>query len=245
MMDRSKLANVISKRLSKLRADSGKSRPELRKELNERYRGDKDFISKDALLNYEGSGLYSSRDGKAAGMNVTTLVAFAEYYNVSTDYILGLREEKTPDASIQGVCETTGLSEDAVNWISNLDEVSTQYLDILLNSETFRLMLSYLELAPLLNTSVKLFQYTVDQISKGNPPTSFELVENDMHRLEELPTIDINEEELAESYYRHAETAQLRRDVHEYKFSQLATELYKQFSSLEDFPRYNKNEEVE
>ena len=71
--------------------------------MNERYRGDKDFISKDALLNYEGSGLYSSRDGKAAGMNVTTLVAFAEYYNVSTDYILGLREEKTPDASIQGV----------------------------------------------------------------------------------------------------------------------------------------------
>ncbi|MEE1137550.1 MAG: helix-turn-helix transcriptional regulator [Acutalibacteraceae bacterium] len=42
------------------------------------------------------------------------LVAIAEYFNVSTDYLLGRTETKTVEEDIQMICDYTGLNEDAV-----------------------------------------------------------------------------------------------------------------------------------
>ncbi len=39
----------------------------------------------------------------------------AKHYNVSSDYLLGLREEDSPDPTIAKICAYTGLSETAVN----------------------------------------------------------------------------------------------------------------------------------
>ena len=41
------------------------------------------------------------------------LVKIAQYYNVSTDYLLGLSDVKTTDPKIKEICEYTGLSEEA------------------------------------------------------------------------------------------------------------------------------------
>ena len=43
-----------------------------------------------------------------------TIAAIAKYLNVSSDYLLGLSEVASPDATIQGICNYTGLNEDAV-----------------------------------------------------------------------------------------------------------------------------------
>ena len=43
-----------------------------------------------------------------------TLKQICEKCNVSSDYLLGLSEVKSPDATVQGICEYTGLSEQAI-----------------------------------------------------------------------------------------------------------------------------------
>ena len=42
------------------------------------------------------------------------LIKIALFFGCSLDYLIGLSDVKTPDASIQAICEYTGLSEDAV-----------------------------------------------------------------------------------------------------------------------------------
>lgn len=72
--------------------------------------------------------------GKLVGISRGTL---AQYYNygilpkadsifkicsachVSADWLLGLSKEKTPDPNIQAICEYTGLSEKAVEFLHN------------------------------------------------------------------------------------------------------------------------------
>lgn len=45
----------------------------------------------------------------------SNIVKIARYYDVSTDYLLGLSNVKSTDTVLKGVCEYTGLSEKAVN----------------------------------------------------------------------------------------------------------------------------------
>lgn len=49
--------------------------------------------------------------------DAVVLRQIAEKCNVSTDYLLGLTDEKTPDQSIQAICKKTGLTEKAVTQI--------------------------------------------------------------------------------------------------------------------------------
>ena len=46
--------------------------------------------------------------------NITRLAAIAEYFGVSTDWLLGLSDVRTPDIKTQAICNYTGLSEHAV-----------------------------------------------------------------------------------------------------------------------------------
>ncbi len=46
--------------------------------------------------------------------SLENLCKIADMYNVSTDYLLGRTEVKSPDTSIQAVAQTIGLSESAV-----------------------------------------------------------------------------------------------------------------------------------
>lgn len=65
------------------------------------------------------------------------LCKLAEYYKVSTDYLLGRTDVKTPDTELKTVCEVTNLSEAAAKKIIKLNEKENQsdidYSDMLFN----------------------------------------------------------------------------------------------------------------
>lgn len=52
-------------------------------------------------------------------MPLDYIVRFAKYFKVSTDWLLGLTDIKTPDLNVRDICEKTGLSEEAIDVIGN------------------------------------------------------------------------------------------------------------------------------
>lgn len=52
-------------------------------------------------------------------------ILLAKYFNISTDYLLGLSRVKTPAADVQAVISYTGLSEENANTLCSLKQQST------------------------------------------------------------------------------------------------------------------------
>lgn len=86
-------------RYTDLRVEKGISQTELAKELD----CNKQYIS----LIEKGD-----RD-----LSITMLERYADFFNVSTDYLLGRTDIKSTDTTVQSICEYTGLSEKALNEI--------------------------------------------------------------------------------------------------------------------------------
>jgi len=61
--------------------------------------------------------------------DIYALQELADYFNVSTDYLLGRTKEKTTNEDIQKTIETTGLSEKAINSIVLYKEWSKEDID--------------------------------------------------------------------------------------------------------------------
>lgn len=61
------------------------------------------------------------------------LKQIAEKCNVSTDYLLGLTDEKTVDANLRQICNYTGLKEDVVKFLHNLNVRTGQAMTIFIN----------------------------------------------------------------------------------------------------------------
>lgn len=102
MKDKNK---IINQRIKELIDNSGKTRQEIAKDLN----CDTSTITK----HYNGD-----RD-------ITTffLIKYANLFNVSADYILGLSDVKTTDIKLKSVCEFTGLSEDSIKALRNIKKI--------------------------------------------------------------------------------------------------------------------------
>ncbi|MCD8116873.1 MAG: helix-turn-helix domain-containing protein [Oscillospiraceae bacterium] len=71
------------------------------------------------------------------------LKQIAERCNVSSDWLLGLTDVRTPDTGIRGVCDTTGLSEASVTTLSSRKQWDigcdlTDVIDFLLADERKR-----------------------------------------------------------------------------------------------------------
>ena len=147
---------TFAERLTKLRENTGKKRQEVADELK---------ISRASLEYYE--------KGKRKP-DIEVLAKIAEYYKVSTDYLLGLSIAPTTDKDIQFVCDYTGLSENAVNmlvklnleWdVSDCDTINAQHLvNAFVNGFIEDGILSYLSLYSnriLLNLTKQNAYYTL------------------------------------------------------------------------------------
>ncbi len=124
---------IMAKRLKELRENyedkesrenhknKGLSHAKLSQKLREKYTIK---ISKDALIAYEAPE-YHTRAGANDGMSARYLRCLADFYGVSADYILGMDVPPTPNMEERAVCEYTGLSEPAINFLRYLNKLST------------------------------------------------------------------------------------------------------------------------
>lgn len=132
-----------AKRLKKLRNNynngRGISHEKLARELNERYSdlekskknnylgsAKAEVISSGVLKNYEITDFNHSKFNAGYGMNISYLTMLADFYGVTTDYLLGRTGVKSPDIDIQEIHEKTGLSENAINKLKEyIDEANS------------------------------------------------------------------------------------------------------------------------
>ncbi len=75
--------------------------------------------------------------------SLENLCKIADFYGVSTDYILGRTPTKTPDLKKRAMCDYSGLTESALEFLHSLQD-SPDYLRVIsaiLENETFRAIL--------------------------------------------------------------------------------------------------------
>ncbi|MCI7727893.1 MAG: hypothetical protein MSH58_12305 [Clostridiales bacterium] len=105
---------IMAKRLKELREEKKLSHISLSKALKEQYGID---ISRDSLMCYEVSDPHHTKAYKNEGMRVEYLRCFSEFYDVSSDYLLGLTDDRNKKPS---AVDDLGLSELAVKEITTL-----------------------------------------------------------------------------------------------------------------------------
>ena len=93
------------KRLRSLIKESGTTMTAVAKEIN---------VTRQAVSQYQ--------DGSTQP-NAETIVRIANYFNVSTDYLLGLSDVSSKDLGVRAMCQKTGLCEDSVQMLIRANEI--------------------------------------------------------------------------------------------------------------------------
>lgn len=97
--------NILGKRLRALRQERCESASQVGKKL---------FISGESIFTYEHGKSFPRLD---------VLVILAKYYDVTTDYLLGLSDCKKNDAGMQAACKATRFSDEimgALHYLSGI-----------------------------------------------------------------------------------------------------------------------------
>lgn len=100
---------IMAERLKQLRTERGLSHEKLRDELQNNYGVS---IDKSSLINYEIAQPNHSKAYANQGMQVRNLRILAQFYGVSTDWLLGTSDIRSADPGIHDIISFTGLSED-------------------------------------------------------------------------------------------------------------------------------------
>lgn len=113
MFDREKRSEEFADRLKSLRERGGNTGKKLSHyALHEQLNGE---ISEQSLKNYELKPSHPTKACKNMGMSVEHLCKLADFYGVSTDYLLGISDVESPNPKVPEVMTYTGLTEDNVN----------------------------------------------------------------------------------------------------------------------------------
>ena len=99
----------FSKRLIQLREQRGITQQEL---------ADKLKITRQSLSLYEKA---------ERTINIELLARIADFFNVSTDYLMGRTDTATMNEDIQTACKITGLSEEAINKFAKILNDNEKY----------------------------------------------------------------------------------------------------------------------
>jgi transcriptional regulator with XRE-family HTH domain len=102
MDSKDSVSKTIGKRINTLLAEQDRKQKELASVLN----------VQDNTVSYFCSG--------ARTPNTFQIIAIAEFFGVSTDYLLGRTDVKSRDMGMQEICVQTGLSEEAVKKLSGM-----------------------------------------------------------------------------------------------------------------------------
>lgn len=88
---------------------------------------------------------FQSAMARGRNMTIEMLLAIADTLKVSTDYLLGLSDEITPDQTTQSVCQYTGLSSATVEYLHHCPDTFTRsfyrkFFDDLIQNGDFHLV---------------------------------------------------------------------------------------------------------
>ncbi len=121
-MERKEVSFELGRRLKALRQEHDLSHVALAKQLEEKYGIS---ISRDSLMSYEISEETHSKAAKLPnmGMRVEYLYCLADFYGVSLDYLLGVSPIRVVDPEVRSIHEYTGLSEEAIRFISGINNI--------------------------------------------------------------------------------------------------------------------------
>lgn len=138
-MERQERSFEMARRLKALRNSKGLSHNDLKNELQHKY---KIQISRASLLNYEIDDEFHSKADVLANlkMNAEYLNCFADFYGVSTDYLLCRTDIKTPNMKIRTICDYTSLSEETIDVLLDSTSLSSA-LNVLVQYRSFRYLL--------------------------------------------------------------------------------------------------------
>lgn len=62
-------------------------------------------------------------------LSVESIIKFSKYFNVSSDYLLGLTDVETTDTKVKSICTVTGLNECSVNILNELNNSNTSVIE--------------------------------------------------------------------------------------------------------------------
>lgn len=117
---------TMAARLKDLRVSKGLSHEKLSKALREKY----DIrISSDSLMNYEVTEEYHTKAYANQGMRAEYLRCLADFYGVSSDYLLGIADTKSADPNMQASAAFTGLSEENLEFLNKCVRIRDAYMN--------------------------------------------------------------------------------------------------------------------
>lgn len=122
-MAKSEITKILSERLEKLTEQKRDSDYK----LSDKKQADQMGIPYPTFNKYKGD---------SAECPISTVVKMAKYYNVSTDYLLGLTDNTTIDPEVKTICEYTGLNEESVNKLHE-DFKPTRYIELTKDCKLF------------------------------------------------------------------------------------------------------------
>lgn len=121
---------AMAKRLKELRLERGLSYEALSQLLSKRGTS----LSHDSLQNYETSTPNHTKYGKNLAMRADSLLALAQLYGVSTDYLLCVTDIRSPNPNVAEMVDYLGISEDNICFLHALNQktvVANRYEKIL------------------------------------------------------------------------------------------------------------------
>lgn len=122
-----KTKEIFAKRLVDLRE---------KKEITQQTLADNLGITRQSLSLYEQA---------ERTINIDLLVKISKFFDVSTDYLLGLTQAKTTDTDFKSVCDYTGLSEEAIKTICEIskspDRLCSNAINLILSSPKFSIFM--------------------------------------------------------------------------------------------------------
>lgn len=112
-MENAETNNILSKRISLLRAQAGESQQDMADSIG---------VKRETVKFWE------SGERQIKGADI---VKIARHFNVSADYLLGMSDVKAANADLQAVCKYTGLDEDTVEKLHKLPVIGRVLGDII------------------------------------------------------------------------------------------------------------------
>lgn len=138
-----------------------------------------------------GQGTYKNYETGAREPNGDTLVAIANYFGVSTDYLLGRPDATPPENPIDQIPTVDEMERDLFReWLTLDKSARTAFLDVLRNIVAADNQRKTDAEARVQNGTESKYTYTIQVAARGGePPHTEEITQEERERIANLPRV--------------------------------------------------------